>query len=1357
MLYLAIIIGLAAVGCGGAGASAVPARAPSEILVRLSAPSAKIAAAARFEVDRLNGLFGLVEEVPVFPVNSLPVNAKTARAGGSVLERWRLLRFPPGVDADSLALRYAVLTAVDRVQPNYLRRFAGTPNDSLFRRQWNLSAIGWTEVEPVDASHLIVAVIDSGLDYRHPDIADQVWTNEREIAGAPGVDDDGNGYVDDLRGWDFTHAPGFAGQGDYLDRDADPMDESGHGTHVAGIIAATSNNGRGIAGVAHRVRIMPLRAGFSLAAGGFLEDDDLAAAIVYAADNGADILNMSWGDPQFSPLIRDVIRYARGRGCVMVAAAGNDGGQEVFYPAKFDETIAVGAIGKGDAVPAFSNRGSSIDIAAPGIGIWSLSPGGSYVERTGTSMAAAHVSGIAAAFMAQAAGLNAAQVRTSLALSARDVGQSGWDDRTGAGVANIGASIPSPPVVAIAQPSVDDLIVDRVGVELILAGNIGWLEVSWRALEEGSPWNRLFAGAAAQAIAGGVAWEVSTLPEGSYELRARAPQHKLQDRVEVRVQRSPPRITQIELTPVLDGPRWDHLVEWETDELSGGEVSIVAAGGSDPIRTLTVPALSRRHSLTLGADLDRGEYRVHLRPRSGQLHGVDTDVGGITVDAREFPQWNSDLRGRLADGYLMPSFSDFNANGVAELVRMATSAAPQYGAAVFHEPGTDGFGEVFRSSRLFIPWNTHDLDRDGLPELMAVDAQRVRLVEPESQGRFPDQVIWERREVWGGEVGDLDGDGKQEMLLRSSNADLIHVFENQGDNAFSEIAVLSNPTTGTNELGDRQLVGDFDDDGRAELLVGDGDGDLFIFEGFGDDRLRMSWRHDLSGDSDGRVVGGGTDIDGDSRVEFVVAQLLRNPARPDLQRWTVSIFQSQEDNAFTREWSVEVKGGGPSGNGIASGDLNGDGLPELVLALVPDLYVLSATGIDTYEPVWHSTIRNARRPAMGDLTASGDVVIAYNAAAGIEIRSMVSSPELLLAPVGVRGFAAPGGHIALSWERIDGATAYRVFRDGSLREDLTGTEYLDEQVQPGRVHQYSVAAVDARGIEGERSRQVEVGARPLAKVVAVERASATHIAVQFGEAMEPLAAFRFELNPGVGRPVSVIQDRHDSRVVLGFESALPDSGMFELVLVGVKAADGTPLSSARLPVQLTPHLALVRLVDASVISPLRIELQFDGGVRYGGADSSFFFAGGEIRIREVQVLAEDRLRIELEDSTPIRARGETFQLVISGLPDANGHLISERVALRATATDLGDVMVFPNPFLPDRGALVFANLTASATIRIYDLAGQLIRTLVEDNKDGGLEWDGSNDRGGRVDSGVYYFTVSSGKESVRGKFAVVAD
>ena len=420
-LLLSLLIGW--LSASGADAGESCKLAPAEVLIRLSPAAAKPSGVQLREIAELNIRYGLSAEADLFPPH--PSGRRYKPAGMPPLGRWRRLRLNSEDDPRLIAAAYARLEAVEFAQPNYLRRLAFSPSDSLYHQQWNLVAIGWDKEEMEAAKEIVVGVIDSGLDYEHPDIAAQVWSNRMERDGLPGVDDDGNGYVDDFRGWDFSDAPGFAGKGDYLERDNDPSDESGHGTHVAGIIAATVNNGLGIAGVAPGVRLMPLRAGFNLPEGGYLEDDDLAAAVVYAVDNGARVLNMSWGDPHFSPLLRDVIRYADQAGCVLVAAAGNQSEEEVFFPARFDKTIAVGAVGEQQQILSFSNWGYSIDLAAPGLEILSLAPGGGYVARSGTSMAAAHVSGLAALVLASNPHFSPVEVRGALALSARDVGPPG--------------------------------------------------------------------------------------------------------------------------------------------------------------------------------------------------------------------------------------------------------------------------------------------------------------------------------------------------------------------------------------------------------------------------------------------------------------------------------------------------------------------------------------------------------------------------------------------------------------------------------------------------------------------------------------------------------------------------------------------------------------------------------------------------------------------------------------------------------------------------------------------------------------------------------------------------------------------
>lgn len=242
----------------------------------------------------------------------------------------------------------------------------------------------------------VVAVIDTGVDYTHKDLADNIWVNEGEIPGN-GIDDDGNGYVDDVHGVDF------------VDGDSDPMDEHGHGTHVAGIIAMTPGNGGGV-GVAYGAKIMCVRAG---QANGSFASSDIAKAIKYAADNGADVINMSFGGTGRSYLVESALQGAF-PSCVLVAAAGNDGlptndakqagylFTEDIYPAGYKYVIGVMATDNNKSLAYFSNwdfkegSGCEYEMAAPGVGIYSTLPGNRYACWSGTSMATPNVAAAAA-------------------------------------------------------------------------------------------------------------------------------------------------------------------------------------------------------------------------------------------------------------------------------------------------------------------------------------------------------------------------------------------------------------------------------------------------------------------------------------------------------------------------------------------------------------------------------------------------------------------------------------------------------------------------------------------------------------------------------------------------------------------------------------------------------------------------------------------------------------------------------------------------------------------------------------------------------------------------------------------------
>lgn len=261
----------------------------------------------------------------------------------------------------------------------------------------------------------VVAVLDTGVDYTHSDLNDNIWVNTREVPNN-GIDDDRNGYIDDIRGWDF------------IGRDNNPMDEDNHGTHVAGTIAA-ENNGFGVTGVAYNARIMPVRVIGNVSVDQYHRA--LADGIRYAANNGADVINMSLrtlpiggGTSGDIAIVREAIRYATNRGSIVVSAAGNFSESLPTFPARYATLngLSVGALDINRNLASFSNRAGSDNamqhIVAPGAGIYSTTPGNTYNFLSGTSMASPHVAGVVALMLSANRSLTHAQIREILTSSA---------------------------------------------------------------------------------------------------------------------------------------------------------------------------------------------------------------------------------------------------------------------------------------------------------------------------------------------------------------------------------------------------------------------------------------------------------------------------------------------------------------------------------------------------------------------------------------------------------------------------------------------------------------------------------------------------------------------------------------------------------------------------------------------------------------------------------------------------------------------------------------------------------------------------------------------------------------------------
>lgn len=304
-----------------------------------------------------------------------------------------------GVTVEQGVAYFQAQSWVRYAQPDYVVSLTRVPNDPSFSMQWglhNTGQSGGTVGAHVGAAsawdvttgsgRVIVAVIDTGVDYTHPDLAGNMWRNPGEVPGN-GMDDDGNGFVDDVYGWDFAN------------NDNNPMDDNGHGTHVAGIIGAIGNNGLGVAGVAWRVQIMALK---FLNSSGTGQLSNAIRALNYAVAMGAHVSNNSYSGGGYFQAFADAIAAAGRAGHIFVASAGNAGQNNDVsptYPASYnlDNIISVAATDRNDRLASFSNFGArTVDIAAPGVQIYSTYRGGGYMSMSGTSMAAPFVAGAVA-------------------------------------------------------------------------------------------------------------------------------------------------------------------------------------------------------------------------------------------------------------------------------------------------------------------------------------------------------------------------------------------------------------------------------------------------------------------------------------------------------------------------------------------------------------------------------------------------------------------------------------------------------------------------------------------------------------------------------------------------------------------------------------------------------------------------------------------------------------------------------------------------------------------------------------------------------------------------------------------------
>ncbi len=843
---------------------------------------------------------------------------------------------------------------VDYVEKNLTRSTSAEPNDPYFSQQWALNNSGQNfgtagaDIQAINAwtlqpakTPITVAVLDTGADLAHEDLVGNFWTNNKEIPGN-GIDDDGNGYVDDTLGWNF------------VSNNNQPVDGSGHGTHVSGIIAATRDNNKGIAGICGNDAALGI-SGCKLMELKVCNDNnscnywDIIRGIVYAVDNGAQVINLSLGSTAYSQSEQDAITYAWNRGVVVVAAAGNNSTNTRVYPAANDHVLAVAATDNGDNPAYFSSYGDWVDLAAPGDTILSTTLNNGYRTLSGTSMASPHVAAVAALAKMQHPSWTNDQIATLLQSSATSIDN---HYMTYAGLIGTGR------VSAYAALANDNLMTSQLltpllygtynGAQINIVGSVtNWSETGTTSQLR---WNLEFASANspdtwtfltplavprfypnAELLA---TWDIHTLVDGRYYLRFTANTYSSMKRPFPAGELLYPfrqlvKIIPINIdhtSPVVQQPGWPQ-------NTTGSSIF------SSPLITdLDVPGTSFNGQEVIAGDIGGNLYvwNVDGSIRSGFPKRISSPGDGI---------------------YGAISAADIDGDGKQELF------------------GTTFNGNVFairNDSSPVAGWETPkqmarmwavapilaDINNDHKLEVIVVDGNGTLNV-----WKTDGTLLWTRTLAGGvihstPAVADINRDGNKEIVIGTANKQLFVV---SGDGVVTQIATTAGSVNGEIILADLDQ-----NNSDLEIIVPSNnsstDGSVQAFEPNG----ALRWQNNIAS----------------SLYDLAVGKL-------DSSKTTLSVVTG-DLNGKVAVWDAAGIGGNIAtlDSAIKSqplvADFNGDGQQEiLVTSSTGKVYVMNKTGTQLLaQPYPLSTGVENASPTIGSVDQNGNIEVAFGSTDG---------------------------------------------------------------------------------------------------------------------------------------------------------------------------------------------------------------------------------------------------------------------------------------------------------------------------------------------------------------------------------------
>ncbi len=1338
---------------------------------------------------------------------------------------WVIVGLTASSNSDSMALALRAQFRPRSVQRSRVWTLDANGTDSLRSKQWALDKLKAEQVwKRATGSGVVVAIIDTGIDWLHPDLASQFHCNAAEDLNNNGrfdpwpagerrdgvsgdidsIDNDANGFVDDVIGYNFVDQA-TANLGHWHQRDAFPYDEVGHGTNVAGVIAASHNNVTGISGLAFDAKLMILRA-FDIS--GNAEEDDIASAVLYAVDNGARVINCSFGDVVRSSIVRDAMRYAAAHDVLVIASSGNTGGSEPHYPSDFASCMSVGASTPDDKRTLFSSFGTQLSLIAPGQSILTTALDGDYATVSGTSFSAPLTSAAAAVLLSSDTSLSAEDLRGTLELNAWPLDSLSWSPTTGAGRLDLLRSLERRGSVRafISAPEVDAIVhrSSRSEIEIIGCVNVPLLRswsveiansnnlLHWKVLRSSS--ERVLDSTILCSL------PLNTLDDSTYVVRLR---------IELSNGRSLQRSTRFSVLASDITASLQSYAVWTAGRRMLGVELHADRPCTVEAEVYNDSTHRSAHSFHLGLDhflllsttgvSSEATLALHVRSVDGDtaLFEVQQNVEDAVVQDTCFsakPYTAQQL-------YLNPQSIDtlsrrFLATDLSKAERPLGTFEVNNGTVRRLE---------LTNKTLFSRGMTKSTQSAELECLVYSGGQTsVQRVLPD--GKLGTVVFGDsaRRDLWACRFSDVDGDGFSDVLAYRSNRstvdslgrtvplnDEMQLFRaTDGGYSFASSckSVLAPAIfrAASTFSGPGCAVGDFDHDGRQEIAFCDGNGSLQISEWSGNQFSVEKVVQNTAIADAGTEFCTEADVDGDGTPEILygypASSLINFNGEYDASQWVFHLLKSTGTNAYKEVWTDHFNSsryGKPYFNGIAAGDLDGIRGQEIALSLFPSLYVFRwSASKKTLEPFWYHDNAWSNSPMIADFDGNGKNEIAFSSSENdscqwweLSLDSVRPAP-----PTNLRLRALSTDSVQLQWTPNPVAQSTSIsfgVLDANntvvLRQIVKGsTDRVNVQRRIGYHYEVqgwsqSSASDTSTGPMSRKLVQYD-GGDIIARSCEEDKNLENVLRVRFNSSIQNtlINSVSWNVHDDRGQRLHVLSSliESDSVLLLGLSPIDPQAKQLSLSLHSFIEQWHFPPIYATLSCEHTVHMdsccrfGFKRLLS---VSDHAVEAEFSEGLDVSSLDVARFRLSPDMPLMRVTALNDSRsiLRFEIDKAFHFAARGFVYRLkAVPSLMSTTKRLIGSgaesELAWSTAAEAESEVFAFPQPFSMQKDEVLhFAGVPQGARVAIKTIEGVFITSLSSRLADGGVEWNPLQEGGALLQSGVYLFSIvaADGSES----------